>query len=122
MIQGKIPGTPPAVGMGLQVNPGGQTVYDPMTNITWLANANLGATNTFGLPPCQAYNKPKPCVAADGAMNNGSAGQFVANMNSAAYLAQTNWQLPFWNPPCQEYNCNGAGNDGRALVLQPAQL
>jgi hypothetical protein len=26
MIKGKLPGTPPAVGEGLQVNPGGQTV------------------------------------------------------------------------------------------------
>ena len=26
MIPGKIPGTPPASGMGLQVNPGGQTI------------------------------------------------------------------------------------------------
>ncbi len=42
MIQGKIPGTPPAWGMGLQVNPDGQTVYDPMVGSlgwrmpTWL--------------------------------------------------------------------------------------
>jgi hypothetical protein len=53
MIQGKIAGTPAATGKGLQVNPGGQTVYDPVMNVTWLANANLAATNTFGLPPCR---------------------------------------------------------------------
>jgi len=39
-----IPGKSPA-------NLSGQTVYDPVTNVTWLANANLAATNTFGLPP-----------------------------------------------------------------------
>src|SRR5579862_8856218 len=49
MIPGKISGTPPATGNGLEVNPGGQTVYDPVTNVTWLSDANLAATSTFGL-------------------------------------------------------------------------
>src|ERR1017187_4247399 len=43
MIQGKISGTPPATGNRLEVNPGGQTVYDPVANVTWSANANLAA-------------------------------------------------------------------------------
>ena len=59
MIQGKIAGTPPATGNGLEVNPGGQTVYDPVMNVTWLANANVAATNTFGLPPCKAQGNPQ---------------------------------------------------------------
>jgi len=36
-IPGKLAGTPPANGTGLQVNPGGQTVYDPETNTTWVS-------------------------------------------------------------------------------------
>src|SRR5579863_3975417 len=63
MIPGKLPGTPPATGNGLEVNPGGQTVYDPVTNITWLANANLAATNAFGLPTCTDPATPALCVA-----------------------------------------------------------
>jgi hypothetical protein len=54
--------TSPAVGNALEVNPGGQTVYDPVANVTWLANANVAATNTFGLPPCKAQGNPKLCV------------------------------------------------------------
>lgn len=50
MVQGKISGTPAASGTALQVNPGGQTVYDPVTNVTWLADFNVAASNTFGLP------------------------------------------------------------------------
>ncbi len=46
MIPGKIPGTPAASGMGLQVNLGGQTVYDPIGIVTWLADANLAAPPT----------------------------------------------------------------------------
>jgi hypothetical protein len=62
MIAGKMAETSPAVGNALEVNPGGQTVYDPVANVTWLANANVAATNTFGLPPCKAQGNPKLCV------------------------------------------------------------
>jgi uncharacterized protein (TIGR03437 family) len=116
MIQGKIPGTPPATGAGLEVNPGGQTVYDPVTNVTWLANANLAAANTFGLPPCKDVGSPNICVNQDGAMNWNSASQFVANMNTyngAGYLGQTHWQLPPVDPGCDvSYICTdpAAGN------------
>ena len=107
MIQGKIAGAPPASGMGLQVNPGGQTVYDPIANVTWLANANLAASNTFGLPLCNAPGSPKLCVSANGAMNWDSANQFVQNMNAAAYLGQSNWQLPTADPACAAgYACS----------------
>jgi hypothetical protein len=111
MIAGKIAGTPPAAGTGLQVNPGGQTVYDPVMNVTWLANANLAATNTFGLPPCRDQGSPKICVNQDGAMNWDSADQFVTNMNTSAYLGQTTWQLPPMDPNCgASYNCASTGD------------
>lgn len=110
MIQGKIPGTPPATGNGLEVNPGGQTVYDPVTNVTWLANANLGAANTFGLPSCEDPTSPAICVNPDGAMTWDSASQFVANMNAfngTGYLGQTHWELPPIDPNCNvSYLCD----------------
>ena len=110
MIPGKISGTPPASGSGLEVNPGGQTVYDPVANVTWLANANLAATNTFGLPPCKDPGNPKLCVNQDGAMNWDSADQFITNMNSGTgYLGQKNWQLPPVDPNCTTfYNCTNS--------------
>jgi hypothetical protein len=113
MIQSKVSGTPPATGNGLEVNPGGQTVYDPVTNVTWLANANLAATNTFGLPACTDPTTPAICVAPDGAMTFASASQFVANMNTyngAGYLGQTQWELPPVDPSCPNYNCAGDSN------------
>jgi uncharacterized protein (TIGR03437 family) len=113
MIPGKISGTPPATGNGLEVNPGGQTVYDPVTNVTWLANANLAATNTFGLPPCNNPTSPALCVNQDGAMTLASANQFIANMNSyngSGYLGQTNWELPPIDQSCTGYKCAGTGN------------
>ena len=126
MIPGKIAGTPAAVGVGLQVNPGSQTVYDPVANVTWLANANIAATNTFGLPVCKSQGSPKICVNPDGAMNTGSASQFVANMNSynaTGYLGQTNWQLPPLDPTsCTEYNCSGSGNPMGELYYNQLHL
>ena len=114
IVQGKISGTPPATGAGLEVNPGGQTVYDPVTNVTWLANANLAATDTFGLPPCKDQGNPKICVNSDGAMNWNSASQFVANMNAyngAGYLGQTKWELPPVDPGCDaSYICSDAAS------------
>jgi uncharacterized protein (TIGR03437 family) len=109
MIPGKITGTPAATGTGLQVNPGGRTVYDPVANVTWLANANLAATDTFGLPACKDQNTPKTCIDTDGAMNWNTASQFLANMNSGAgYLGQTNWQLATMDPTCGvAYDCGG---------------
>ena len=107
MIQGKIPGTPSPSGTGLQINPGGQTVYDPVANVTWLANANLAASNSFGLPPCKAPGNPNLCVNPAGAMNFNSADQFIKNMNAAAYLGQSNWQLPPADPSCAaSYLCS----------------
>jgi hypothetical protein len=110
MIPGKLPGTPAATGTGLQVNPGGQTVYDPITNVTWLANANLAAANSFGLPLCTTPTSPALCVAQDGAMTWASTVQYLTNMNSAAYLGQAQWQAPAIDAGCPGFNCTGAQN------------
>jgi hypothetical protein len=106
MIAGKISGTPAPTGKWLQVNFDGQTVYDPVANVTWLANANLAATNTFGLPNCTEPG-PKACVNPDGAMNWNSASQFIANMNTGGgYLGQTKWELPPTDTNCDaSFNC-----------------
>lgn len=101
MIPGKIPGTPATAGTELQVNPGGQTVYDPVTNVTWLANANLAASNPFGLPVCISPTSPALCVAQDGSMTWASAAQFIVNMNAGAgYLGRTNWAMPTMDQSC----------------------
>ncbi len=93
MIKGKLPGTPRAAGEGLEVNPGGQSVYDPIAQVTWLADANLAAKQTFGVAD----------INLDGAMDHLAAVRWVAAMNKAdqgrGYLGQTDWQLPETGPP-----------------------
>ncbi len=71
MIKGKLPGTPPASGSHLQVNRDGATVYDPIAQVTWLADANLPARQTFGIAG----------INRDGAMDHDTAVLWVEAMN-----------------------------------------
>jgi len=80
---------------------GGQVVNDTDLNITWLANANLAATNTFGLarnvnlgniPSYNGYFGTY--IYDDGRMTWGGAMKWIAAMNAANYLGYNNWRLP----------------------------
>jgi hypothetical protein len=119
----QIPGSLP-----LYVNPpDGQTIYDPETDTTWLADANLAATwlpdsgigvfDTLGLPLCTTGPEATPCAALDGSMNYASAQQFIINMNAydggKGYLGQKNWRLPSLDADvkyCPTYGCAGTLN------------
>ncbi len=66
---------------------GGQAVYDSDLNITWLANANLAASNTFGVSG----------ILPSGLMHWATANNWIAGMNadgSAGYLGFNDWRLP----------------------------
>jgi hypothetical protein len=78
--------------------PDGDTVYDTVNRVTWLADANLPAkrlpdkTNfRFGLPLCPnlRIEPTEPCVNASGSMNYTSALAWVAAMNAANYLGHS---------------------------------
>ena len=73
--------------------PNGLGVYDGATGVTWLADADLAASNRFGLPVCSAATTT-PCVNPSGSMNYRSAVAWVDAMRSADYLGHANWQLP----------------------------
>jgi hypothetical protein len=76
---------PASAGLVVQSN---GTVYDSDRNIYWLQNANLAATNTFGV-----------AGIIGGAINAGmmyfaTAQSWVAAMNAANYLGFNDWRLP----------------------------
>ncbi|MBI4937303.1 MAG: DUF1566 domain-containing protein [Nitrosomonadales bacterium] len=76
---------------------GGNGVYDSDLNITWLANANLAASNTFG-----ASN-----IEVGGRMSWNAAQSWIGAMNAANYLGYNDWRLPnAWDPAtyCNGYN------------------
>lgn len=69
--------------------PGGtdyQAYYDTTLKITWLADANLLATNGFGLPDNFYYS--------DGRMDWNTAQSWIAAMNAQRYLGVNDWRLP----------------------------
>lgn len=68
----------------LTLNLGGQGVYDSDLNITWLRDANLAATNTFGAR----------VISSGGWMNWYSAQNWIDAMNTYNYLGHNDWRLP----------------------------
>lgn len=59
-------------------------VYDDVLDITWLADANLAASNTFGVSG----------INVSGTMTWSTAQNWIAAMNSANYLGYNDWRLP----------------------------
>src|ERR1039457_3314586 len=84
----------------------GTTVYETVNNVTWLANANLAATDRFGLSICKGSG-PQPCVNPSGSMGYQAAAAWVNAMNAANYLGHTNWQLP--TNPLADSGCGFIG-------------
>ena len=112
MIKGKLLGTLPASDSHLQAHPGGTTVYDPIAQVTWLADANLAARQTFGLAE----------INRDGSMDHDTAIRWVEALNQAdggrGYLGHTGWDLPETgrpDPACSMKGTTGFGCTGSAM-------
>lgn len=87
----------------LQLSADGKTVYDPKLDITWLADANFAVIRKFGAQ-CTRPDGVQ-CINADGSMKHDTAQNWIDGMNAAAYLGQTNWQLPDDPGACGEFDC-----------------
>jgi hypothetical protein len=87
----------------------GAAVYDTDLNITWLSNANLIASNTFGLNYGQTYGYDNAgifnAIYSDGIASWGGAQTWIAAMNTANYLGYSDWALPTTTGDCSIYNC-----------------
>ncbi|MBI5659549.1 MAG: DUF1566 domain-containing protein [Nitrosomonadales bacterium] len=93
----------------LELTLGGQGVYDTDLNVTWLADANLAASNTFGVSG----------IGTGGYMTWYAAQSWIAGMNASNYLGFSDWRLPTTLQPdatCSiqaggvsfGYNCTGS--------------
>jgi hypothetical protein len=86
---------------------GGRTVHDARLAVTWLADANLAARETFAVP---SINK-------SGSMNYATAVRWVAAMNAsnhgAGYLGHNHWQLP--TVPDTDKTCALTGRHGESF-------
>lgn len=75
---------------------GGQAVYDTDNNITWLADADLALTQSFGLIQDTVADRYTfdGHIRWSGDMTFVSAQQWIAGMNAADYLGFNDWRLP----------------------------
>lgn len=65
-----------------------EAYYDDVLNISWLTDANLAASNTFGVAGISAAPE------TIGRMSWNTAQDWIAAMNSASYLGISSWRLP----------------------------
>jgi len=104
---------------------GGQAVYDTILDITWTADANLAATNSFGLQlggglgTHPSDNSPTPAggvIMPDGRMNWPGALFWIDAMNGASYLGVSDWRLP------TALNQDGTGPCGPAFSCTGSEM
>lgn len=102
---------------------GGQAVYDNDLDVTWASNANLAATNTFGLTTnvdLGLYPSDNSGVNGrilpNGAMNWPGTLFWIDAMNASNYLGVNDWRLPVTlypdstcdTQPSGSFNCTGS--------------
>jgi hypothetical protein len=106
---------PAGVG-SLEVSADWQLVYDPVTQVTWSADADLARSQSFGAQ-CTNFEpagKPTffppgiPCIAPDGSMSNETAENWITGMNAAKWLGQSDWVLPDNNAGCAGFSCQNS--------------
>lgn len=89
------------------IDMGNGLIYDDALDITWLKNANLAATETFGVAG----------IASDGGMDWYTAMVWIDAMNASSYLGFSTWRLPTVTPLNGESfnyvaNTNGTADRG----------
>jgi len=100
-LVGRLPATPEGTDY--------QAYYDDVLDITWLANANLAASNTFGLTtgawltqhPSDSSGKKGYINTTGGSMNWPGALFWIDAMNAdggTGYLGFNGWRLPTLSP------------------------
>ena len=81
------------VGRDLDGNAGTfEAYYDTVLDMTWLADANLAASNTFGVSG----------IGSDGSMSQYSANSWIMQVNASnsgrGYFGYSDWRLPTLTP------------------------
>ncbi len=107
----------------LLIDMGDGTVYDDDLNIYWLKDANLAATETFGLPVV-SYGWG---LRSSGQVSAKSvADAWIAAMNSANYLGYSDWRLPTVTdtgpPGCDSNDCGYNVTTGEMAYLYYTEL
>ena len=97
-------GTPPCCTGVLPYTSGpaaGLAVYDTVTGYSWALDANLAASNNFGVTGTTTITSKTnkmtyvvPLIDSDGAMLFSSVAGWIAGMQTAQYAGSKTWKLP----------------------------
>jgi hypothetical protein len=92
--------------------------YDTALNVTWLANANLMASNSFGLSYGINYGKDayldRSVIYNNGTSTWGGAEKWISAMNASNYFGFSDWRLPTVAPiNGNAFIYNGTSYNGR---------
>ena len=106
MTKGSL-GTPPCCSGVLPYTSGpaaGLAVYDTTTGYSWALDANLAASNNFGVSGTTTITSSVnnmtyvvPLIDSDGAMLFSSVADWIAGMHTAVYAGTKDWRLPALN-------------------------
>jgi hypothetical protein len=91
---------------------GGGLVYDDFLDVTFLQDANLANSQSFGVVGIEAQGG-----LPLGQMNFTEAQSYIAAMNASAWLGFTGWRLPSVPAPPNSDCFNGMGTGGAGCVL-----
>lgn len=81
------------------IDRGNGLIYDDDLNITWLQNANLAATNQFGLTQSVGIVPGVGEIGSTGRMSWYTANNWITGMNAANHKGFNNWRLPITTQP-----------------------
>ena len=100
----------------------GQAYYDTELDITWMADANLAASDNFGIST----------IDPSGAMSWETANEWIAAVNGAAYLGASDWRLPLildsgtpgcnWGNSGTDCGYNGLTKSGSTVYSEMAHM
>ncbi len=91
------------------IDRGNSLIYDDHLDVIWLQNANLAATNQFGLTQSPGSTPPAGQIGSTGKMSWFAANNWIAGMNAANYKGFNDWRLPTaLDGGCRGINCTGS--------------
>ncbi|GJL63523.1 MAG: hypothetical protein NPIRA04_21770 [Nitrospirales bacterium] len=89
---------------------GNGLIFDQDLNVTWLQDANLAATNQFGLTQSVNEFPNADQIGSTGRMTWDTAQNWIEGMNAANYKGFNDWRLPTTTLP--DPNCSAQAIGG----------
>ena len=91
-----------------------EAIYDPSNNLTWLADTNLGLSQTFGIERGDLSDYYSQRISEEGLMTQDTALVYIYMMNASNYLGYGQWRLPQYSG-APDATCSEQSNNGQVV-------